>query len=53
MADPGFPIGGTLTSWEVPISDADDFWQKHAKMKELGPIEGVATSPGFANGKYS
>ena len=42
MVDPGFPIGGELTHWGVPISNAYTFQQKmYVKTKEIDPVGGA------------
>ena len=44
VVDPGFPIGGALTHWGAPTSEAYTFRQKtYAKMKEIDPVGGAHT----------
>ena len=49
MADPGFlVVGGSRAVGGAPTSDVGAFQQKHAKMKELDPVEGEGGGAGGA-----
>ena len=58
---PGYSSGstptrwGAPTRWEVPTSDADDFWQKRAKIKEfvlIGAGGVLAVTPPIATNAF-
>ena len=45
MEDPGYPLGGANPLGAL-TSNAAAFWQKHLKMKELGPVGGGGVRAG-------